>query len=57
MATPIKDTPVLTGRAAKRFEKIITENESKRVSDTERDRIMSVYRSVKIIDKRDSLTA
>ena len=56
MATPIKDTPVLTGKSARRFEKIIKENETKRVSSDERERIMAAYRRVKIIDKREDST-
>ena len=55
MATPIKDTPVLTGKAARRFESIIKENETKRISPEERERIMAIYRSVKVIDKRDNV--
>lgn len=55
MASPIKDTPVLTGKSARRFESIIKENETKRISLEERERIMAVYRSVKVIDKRDNI--
>lgn len=39
MATPIKDTPVLTGDVARRFEKLITQSETKTVSSEEYERI------------------
>jgi hypothetical protein len=55
MATPIKETPVLTGKSARRFESIIKDNETKRISPEERERIMAIYHSVKIIDKRDNV--
>jgi hypothetical protein len=32
MATPVKDTPVLTGDDAKKFEKWMKENEGKKIS-------------------------
>jgi hypothetical protein len=56
VATQIKETPVLKGKAARRFEAIIADSANKKISQQERDRIMSVYRSVKIVDKRDILT-
>ncbi len=55
MATPIKPTHVLTGKSARRFERIIQENDKKPVNQEERDRIMTIYRSVKIIDKREEV--
>lgn len=55
MATPIKPTPVLRGKAARRFEENMRKAEQNPVSRTEYERIMSVYRSVKIVDKRDNL--
>ncbi len=55
MATPIKPTPVLRGKAARRFEENMRQAEQNPVSRQEYERIMSVYRSVKIVDKRDNL--
>lgn len=55
MATKIKETPVLEGEDARRFEALMQQAEQNPVSDNEYNRIMSVYRSVKIIDKRDSV--
>lgn len=55
MATPIKPTPVLRGKDARRFEENMREAENKPVSRDEYDRIMAVYRSVKVVDKRDEL--
>jgi hypothetical protein len=50
VATPIKDTPVLTGKDARRFEKMIKENESKRVSPESYERIMAAGRSVQVFN-------
>lgn len=52
MASPIKETPVLTGKDARRFEAWIKESENKTVSPEELKRIRAVYKSVKIVDKR-----
>jgi len=51
-ATPIKPTPFLRGKAARRFEENMRQAEQNPVSRQEYERIMSVYRSVKIVDKR-----
>lgn len=55
MATPIKPTPVLRGKVARRFEEKMREAEQTPVSREEYNRIMSVYRSVQIVDKRDEI--
>ena len=55
MATPIKPTPVLRGKEARRFEENMRQAEQNTVSRQEYECIMSVYRSVKIVDKRDPL--
>lgn len=50
MATPIKDTPILRGKVARRFEALINESETKKVSIEERERIMSAGRNVRIFN-------
>lgn len=50
MATPIKDTPVLMGDVARRFEKIIAQNETKRVSSEEYQRIREAGRNIPIFN-------
>jgi hypothetical protein len=47
MARPIKETPVLTGKDAERFEKEIKENENRRVSDSDYQRAIATFQSVK----------
>ncbi len=47
MAKPIKETPVLSGKDAERFARIISENKEKRASKSEYDRIMSNYNKLK----------
>ena len=49
MATPIKDTPVLMGDVARRFEKIIAENETTKISPQEYERIRN-SRSIPIFN-------
>jgi len=39
MSLPIKDTPILKGKEAKRFFEEIEENKDKRISEEERNRI------------------
>lgn len=55
MANPIKEIPVLTGSDARRFERWMKENESKKIDSKELERIRAVYSSVKIVDKRESV--
>lgn len=49
MATPIKETPVLHGKDAKRFIKLT--NDPKKVSKEEQDRILKNYEIMKKISK------
>ncbi len=49
MAKLIKETPVLTGKNAKRFQKIIKENEHKRVSKEDYERAKKAYLNFEII--------
>ena len=44
MAKPIKATPTLYGKDAKRFSDKIKENESKKVSKSESDRVLNNYK-------------
>ncbi|MCZ6804234.1 MAG: hypothetical protein O7D86_09955 [Proteobacteria bacterium] len=44
MAKPIKETPVLMGDDARRFEEEIEANESNKVSDKEYEKVMEDYR-------------
>lgn len=53
MARPIKETPILTGKDAKRFEQTIKANEKKPISPQERERIMNAWRQFEVvIEKR-----
>lgn len=47
MARPIKETPVLRGKDARRFEETIKRNETRKVSDAEYKRVMATYASIK----------
>jgi|GEM_PF-1075180 len=51
MATPIKPTPVLRGKDARRFEENMLKAKQNPVSREEYERIMAVYRSVKVFEK------
>jgi hypothetical protein len=46
MAKPIKETPILYGKNAKRFLKEIKENESKKISNKEYRRAMTIFDKV-----------
>ena len=46
MATPIKDTPILTGKDSKRFLKTVKANESKKVDQKDYKRAMKVYKTM-----------
>ena len=46
MAIPIKETPILHGKAAERFEKSIKANENKKVSASEFNRAIKNYRKI-----------
>jgi hypothetical protein len=46
MARPIKETPVLTGKHAQRFEKAVKANESKKVTRQEYERAVIAFKSI-----------
>jgi hypothetical protein len=48
MARPVKETPVITGKDAKKFATTIKANEKKRVSKAEFERALLSYKSIKI---------
>ncbi len=48
MARAIKETPVLRGKDAERFDKKIKENASRKVPAPDYNRAIAVYRKVKI---------
>lgn len=56
MATAIKETPVLKGEAARRFLKIIRENERKKVPEEDYERAKEAYRDFKVVCSADLLT-
>lgn len=47
MASSIKETPTLYGKDAARFSKKIKENETRRVSKTEKKRVLANYNKIK----------
>jgi len=49
MAMAIKETPVLTGKNAIRFQKIIKENEKKKVKKEDYDRAIKAYVNLEIV--------
>lgn len=49
MAQPIKETPVLKGRDAERFRKIIKENENKKIPESDYTRAQKAYETLTII--------
>lgn len=50
MATPIKDTPVLTGNDARRFDAWMKKNEGKKISQEERDRIIAAGKKFQVVN-------
>ena len=48
MARPIKETPVLTGKHALKFEKEIKQNESKKVTTESYQRALRAYNNIKL---------
>lgn len=50
MAKPIKETPVLTGKDAERFNRIMKENETKKVSASDYQRAQDAFRSFSFKD-------
>jgi len=47
MAKPIKETPILFGKDADRFESEIKKNESRKVSEKEYKRAISIFSKVR----------
>ncbi|WAR43736.1 hypothetical protein [Methylomonas rapida] len=50
MASKVKDTPVLRGKDAERFNKKMRESEQKIISKQEYNRMMAVFKSVRIVE-------
>lgn len=46
MAIPIKETPILTGKAARHFEQEVKKNENRPVSREEYQRAQQIYQRV-----------
>lgn len=55
MARAIKETPILTGKDARRFEEAIKANESKKVSPEEYRKAMESYKRFKVIDSEKKI--
>ncbi|MEJ2255285.1 MAG: hypothetical protein P8Y75_13165 [Nitrospirota bacterium] len=53
MAKPIKETPILHGKDAERFQNKIKENESRKVSRAEYERVMTNYKRLSADAKYD----
>lgn len=50
MARPIKETPILTGKDADRFQRIIKENEHKKVPVSDYERAKKAYGNFQVIN-------
>jgi|GEM_PF-1210362 len=53
MARKIKETPVLTGKDAQRFDQLIKANESKKISKEEYSKVVSSYRRFRVVNPAD----
>jgi hypothetical protein len=53
MARRIKETPVLTGKDAQRFDQLIKANESKKISREEYSKVVSSYRRFRVVNPAD----
>jgi hypothetical protein len=53
MATPIKDTPILTGKDARRFDALMKENEGKKISQNERERIIAAGKKFQVVNSME----
>lgn len=51
MARPVKETPVLTGKDARRFETILKKNENVKVPRESYDRAMQTFNRIKLSNK------
>ncbi len=49
MARPVKETPVLTGKDAKRFDLQIKENEKRKVPQSEYRQALKTFAAVKLV--------
>ena len=52
MARPVKDTPVLTGKDARRFEQILKRNETARVPREDYERALRTFGKIKLSERR-----
>jgi hypothetical protein len=50
MARPVKETPILTGKDARRFEKATKANENKRISLEEQQRIIAALDKFEVVN-------
>ena len=50
MATKVKDTPILRGKDAIRFNQQMREADQKRISKQEYDRMLAVFKTIRIIE-------
>ncbi len=53
MATPIKETPILTGKEAKRFDDMMKQNENKKVPAEEYQRAVKNYQKFELVTERN----
>lgn len=53
MATPIKDTPILTGKHALRFQEEVKRNENKKVSPESYKRGEDAFKNIKTKENRN----
>ncbi len=49
VARPVKETPVLSGKDAKRFDKALKANEKKPIDPKECERILEVWSRFKVV--------
>ncbi len=49
MARPIKETPILTGKYARQFERAIEANKGKKIPREDYERAMRNFKSIKIV--------
>ena len=49
MAKPVRETPVLTGKNAVRFQKILERNIDKKVSKSDYDRAKESYKNFRVM--------
>ena len=52
MARPVKETPILRGKDAERFEKAMRENEKKTITPEEYERIMHARRTIRFVENK-----